>query len=70
MPLLPRVLGGASEMCENALSTVNGFTNHFCYHLTLRGGVGLKIKMLYGVSEFLKSCKQIRFLKIQCHSSI
>lgn len=52
-------------MCENALSTVNGFTNHFCNHFVLRGGAGLKIRMLYGFDGFLESCKLIRFLKTQ-----
>lgn len=52
-------------MCESALSTVNGFTNHFCNHFVLRGGAGLKIRMLYGFDGFLESCKLIRFLKTQ-----
>lgn len=52
-------------MCESTLSTVNGFTNHFCNHFVLRGGAGLKIGKLYGFDGFLESCKHIGFLKIQ-----
>ena len=53
------------HLCERALSTVDGFTNHFCNCFALRGAAELKIRILYGISGFLESCKQIRFLKIQ-----
>ena len=53
------------HLCEGALSTVDGFTNHFCNCFALRGAAELKIRILYGIDGILESCKQIRFLKIQ-----
>lgn len=55
----------SDAMCKSTLSTMNGFTNHFCKRSALRRGVGLKISVFYGFDGFLESCKQIRFLQIE-----